>query len=324
MKKKGMLFAAALVALTVIGGVAFNYVQANQINLVKNNRRAVLATCKTLGLYPVFSYRKGGKSSFYVTATEPASAKALRLAQEAAAAGDAPVGVTTRAIDPTSTVGVTISHKEKVVKQPDKVNYSVVAFETITGDTKIFDSTVDNNLTGDTRIEVTMNGFTYDTTLDQGIKTKFDTPGKGFSKIQDMFWPGSDTKDNVFCTVKWAPSKIDVKTKMKPSRMGEPGDEFIANEVTATYTDSNLNSDADPKNIQDGDITVTVAYGLAIDVDDDSTADMTWALPGGQVAEGKKKTKVVKKKNKDSGEYEYYVTTNYSAKLKKAPTNRTK
>ncbi len=322
MKRKLLVIATASMAMTIMAGLAYSYVNENKAALAMRHRRSLAAACKAMGLHPVFTYRRDGKSSIRLTRQEPASARALRLASTAPAAlGDALTPL--RAAGPIATVGITVKHTEKLIKLADKVNYGPATFETITGDTKIVDDSVDTNFTGDTRIEVTMNGFTYETTLDQGIKTDFDDPGKGFSKIQDMFWPAVDLKDNVFCTVKWSPGKIGVKTKMKLPRSGDPAEEFIANNTTTTYTDSvpaeegGPNVNTNPMLIQDGKITASVAYGLAIDIENDSTDDMTWALPGGQVATGKKKTKVVKKKV--AGELEYYVLTNFSASLKKAP-----
>jgi len=323
MKKKLLVFGSLVAVMTIMASLAFSYVSENRAALVMKHRGSIAAACKAMGLYPVFTYRKDGKSSFRITATEPASARALRLAQEAqsGALSAAPLGAT----DPTATVTIIVKHVEKLFKLADGINYGPATFETLSGDTKIFDSTLNTNYTGNTKIEVTINGFTYETTFDQGFKTDFSEPGKGYSVIQDMFWPTPDGKNDVFCTIKWSPSKLNVKTKMKLPRNGDPDDQqFIASNTTATYTDEDPwgpNSSNNPKDIMDGDITVTVGYGLAIDINNDSNDDQVWALPGGQVASGKKKSKVAIKKVGDKKGY--FILTNISATLKKAPLNRT-
>ena len=303
MKKNGLTVGVLIACLIMVGMFsvqAESFVKA--IGLDKVKRKAVL--CKQLGLYPVFEYKKNRKSRLYVTPFAPVTAQAIaNAANKTSTTAVSSLKKATTVKD--STVDIQVKHIEKTVKLADG-NYATALWETITNNGKLYNVT-DTAYTGATKIEITSNGLTYTTTLDQGTdKSKFGTDS-GKCIIEDQYWPGVGTKgpdgkikNDVKVTIVWKPGYVKAKFTLR----GPRNLPFVSRNTTT----------ADPVNNQDGTIWIWTDYSVAI-TNNDITE--TWVF-GGDWSTGKKKTKVQKKPSLITGNLAYYVLTNWNTKLKKA------
>jgi len=307
MKKNSLIISVLIVCVTVIGmfsAQAESLVETIGLNKIK--RKAVL--CKQLGLYPVFTYKKDRKSSFYVTPFAPVTAQAIADMNAKQKNGELKgILFAKKAKIKPSTVDIQAKHQEKTVKL-DSSEYATALWETIKNSAKLYDVT-DTAYTAATQFEITTNGLTYTFTLGDGVakKTKFGTDS-GRCTIEDQYWPGvtnkgpdGKIKNDVKATIIWKPGSVKAKLTLK----GPRNLAFIANNTTTT----------DPTTSNDGSIDVTVNYSIAIT--NNGTTE-TWAL-GDTTSSGKKKTKVQSKKTSlNTAGKALYVLVNWNSKLKKA------
>ena len=309
MKKNLIISCAVLLCLAAVG-IPTSHADylSEAIGLDKVKRKAVL--CEKLGLYPVFTYRKDGKSSLTVTPFAPVTVQAIADANAKQQAGEAAVENAT--VKP-STVDIQVKHKEKTVKL-DSGEYATALWETIKNHGKLYDVT-DTAYTAATQFEITTNGFTYTFTLGDGVaeKSKFAaTSGK--CVLEDQYWtgvtnkgPDGKLKNDVKATVIWKDGTVKAKLTIK----GPRNLAFVTDNTTTT----------DPADDTDGAIEVGVTYSIAIT--NNGTTE-TWVLepPAGSTttpAPGKKKTKVQTKKTALNAEGKaLYVLENWDCKLKKA------
>jgi len=297
--KKLVIVSSVLLVILAVACVAYSQMPvkdlAKMLGMDKPKRIAVV--CEKLGLYPVYVYKKNGGSRFYVTATPPPAAQALI---------DFKNGVT-KAIPPADaavnpSLDIKVKHKEKAIKDANK-DYAPATWETYSGKVKIKDDTLDTSFDANTTINISANGYNFQTTLGDGDDPTFDGD-KGKSVYQGQYFPGSYAKDDIKVTTKWKPGQITVSFKLK----GPRNLEFITE-----------HTNDDPLNDPDGDITVTISFSMTIT---DGATTYIWLLNPNGTAEGKKKTKVSTKKDAD-GTVGYYVLRGYSGTLKKALLTRT-
>jgi hypothetical protein len=320
MKKNLIIVGLLFCSLFFVGSISNARSLAETLGLTDIKRKAVLA--KSLGLYPVFNYKKDGESTVTLSSTPPVTVQALIDAESLPAKAESTVPELETATVPVvkdSLVDIKIKHKEKVVKLIDPVtdkasgDYAMALWETIITSAKLYDDTISTAFDGNTKIEVTTNGFTYSTTFDQDPNLKFDTvKGTGKLVIKDQYWagvtikgPDGKVKTDVKLTISWKPGKIVIKQTLK----GPRNLPFVASNTTTP----------DPKADQDGDIIVVVDCSIAIT---NGTTTYTWTRAASD-ATGKKKTKVKKKKiaNPDpawNSDISYFVLTQWDARLKKA------
>lgn len=324
--KKNPILAGLFLCSFLFVGVAINAQSlADTFKISSVKRKAVLA--KQLGLYPVFTYKKDGGSFISLSTTPPPTVKALINAGNNKITSVAPLATVDAVTVKDSTVDITVKHKEKVAKLLDATtgkpsgDYATALWETFITGAKLYDDTISTAFDGNTKIEITTNGFTYNTTFDQDPKLKFDTvKGKGKAVIKDQYWTGVTTKGpdgkvktDIKLTISWRPGKIIIKQTLKGPR-------------NLAFVDSNTTT-PDPKNNQDGDIAVSVDCAISIT---NNGVTYIWTRAASD-ATGKKKTKVQKKKIKDPTQLalmapktiSYFVLTKWDAKLKKAVLTRT-